>query len=51
MKNKLFLLFGLFAVTAFAQDSSSDADVEQVVEAEEIIIKNSFTPPHLLATD
>ena len=41
MKNKLFLLFGLFAVTAFAQDSSSDADVEQVVEAEEITIIGS----------
>ena len=41
MKNKLFLLFGLFAVTAFAQDSSSDADVEQVVEVEEITIIGS----------
>ena len=41
MKNKLFLLFGLFALTAFAQDSSSDADVEQVVEVEEITIIGS----------
>jgi len=41
MKNKLFLLFGLFAVTAFAQDNNSDADVEQVVEAEEITIIGS----------
>ena len=41
MKNKLFLLFGLFAVTAFAQDTSNDADVEQVVEVEEITIIGS----------
>ena len=41
MKNKLFLLFGLFAVTAFAQDNNSDADVEQVVEVEEITIIGS----------
>ena len=41
MKNKLFLLFGLFSLTAFAQDSSSDADVEQVVEVEEITIIGS----------
>ena len=41
MKNKLFLLFGLFAVTAFAQDNSTDADVEQVVEVEEVTIIGS----------
>ena len=40
MKNKLFLLFGLFAFTAFAQDNS-EADVEQVVEVEEITIIGS----------
>jgi outer membrane receptor protein involved in Fe transport len=41
MKNKLFLLFGLFAFTAFAQDAASDSDVEQVVEVEEITIIGS----------
>ena len=41
MKNKLFLLFGLFAVTAFAQENNSDSDVEQVVEVEEITIIGS----------
>ena len=41
MKNKLFLLFGLFAVTAFAQENNNDSDVEQVVEVEEITIIGS----------
>ena len=34
-------MFGLFAVAAFAQDTSNDADVEQVVEVEEITIIGS----------
>ena len=41
MKNKLFLLFGIFAVTAFAQEASNDADVEQVIVAEEITVIGS----------
>ena len=41
MKNKLFLLFGLFAVTAFAQDAGNSSDVEEVVEVEEVTIIGS----------
>ena len=41
MKNKLFLLFGLFAITAFAQDNNGGSDVEEVVEVEEITIIGS----------
>ena len=41
MKNKLFLLFGLFAVTAFAQDADNSSDVEEVVEVEEVTIIGS----------
>jgi outer membrane receptor protein involved in Fe transport len=41
MKNKLFLLFGLFAFTAFAQDTDNSSDVEEVVQVEEITIIGS----------
>ena len=41
MKNKLFLLMSLFAVTAFAQDNSADSNVEEIVEVEEITIIGS----------